>query len=121
MTEEAKSQKSKKPIRLSPYYYVCMVGGIFLMSLLIDLGDSVLAAGLECGIGAALGIGVFHIGRYFLKGSFTNQSQEQTQTCSNCEFSEEIPQTSFDGEPDPKELKCNLTGYSYETTYTCNE
>ncbi len=68
MTGEVESQNSKKPKRLSPYYYVCMIGGIVTMTYLADWGDSLLAAGLECGVGAALGIGVFYIGKYLLSG-----------------------------------------------------
>ena len=36
-----------------------------------------------------------------------NQSQEQTQTCSNCNFSEKALQTSFNDVPDPEQVKCS--------------
>ncbi len=60
-------QNTKKPKkRLSPYYYACMIAGIIAMTYLADWGDTPLAAGLECGAGAALGSLVFYIGRYLL-------------------------------------------------------
>lgn len=67
MNGEAESQNTKKPKKsLSPYYYACMIAGILAMSYLVDWGDTPLAAGLECGAGAALGSLVFYIGRYLL-------------------------------------------------------
>lgn len=67
MSVEAESQNNKKSKkRLSPYYYACMIAGILAMTYLADWGDTTLAAGLECGAGAALGISVFYIGRYLL-------------------------------------------------------
>ena len=38
------------------------------MTYLADWGDTLLAAGLECGVGAFLGSVAFYIGKFFLKG-----------------------------------------------------
>jgi len=42
-----------------------------------------------------------------------NQSQEQTQTCGNCNFSEKAPQTSMNDIPDPEQVKCSKDGHYY--------
>jgi hypothetical protein len=41
-----------------------------------------------------------------LKEDIRNQSQKQVKTCGNCAFSKEVPQTSMDDIPDPKQVKC---------------
>ncbi len=49
------------------------------------------------------------------------EGQKVPKSCENCKFSEKTPQTSMDDIPDPKEMKCHLTGYNYEATYTCSK
>jgi hypothetical protein len=53
--------RKTKPKRTHPMFYVCLVVGIVAFSFIIDLGDSIVAAGLECGIGAICGIALFYI------------------------------------------------------------
>jgi len=50
-----------------------------------------------------------------------NQFQEQTQTCGNCGFSEEAPETSMNDIPDPKEVKCSIDSHYYYVTDFCNK
>jgi len=66
-------KKTKNSFRYGWGYYVCLIGGIFGFNMIFDFGDSLLAAGLESGVGAALGIGAFYIGKYFnLPGCYIN-------------------------------------------------
>ncbi len=66
MAGEVESKNSKKTIRLSPWYYICMCGGIVIMVHLVNWGDTPLAAGLECAAGAVLGICVFYFAKYII-------------------------------------------------------
>jgi hypothetical protein len=46
-----------------------------------------------------------------------DESQEQTNTCGNCAFSEKaIPQTSMNDVYDREEIKCNKKDHYYFTT-----
>ena len=46
---------------------------------------------------------------------------EQTRTCENCGFSEEVSQTSMNDIPDPKVVKCTKKGHCYSATDFCDE
>ena len=69
MRGEADIEKEKKQVRISPFFYVCMAAGIVSMTYLANWGDTPLAAGLECAAGAALGIGVFYLGKHLFSCS----------------------------------------------------
>lgn len=82
MSDTKNSQNKKKSIASNPFYFVCMAGGIVLMTYLADWGDGPLASGLECAVGAALGIGVFYFGKYILFAghSIDKTNDEQPKT-----------------------------------------
>ena len=74
------SKNTKKMIRFGWGFYVCLMGGIFGFPILFDLGDSILAAGLESGAGAALGFGAFYIGIYLhLPGCYIDDKSKDEQ------------------------------------------
>lgn len=68
MVEEVESKNTKEPTALGPLFYVCMIGGIFGGVYFLHWGDSIVGAGLECGLGAGLGLLVYFAGRYLLSG-----------------------------------------------------
>ncbi len=70
MTDARNNQNKKKSIASNPFYIVCMAAGIVTITYLADWGDTPLAAGLECAAGALLGISVFYVGKFFLKGIY---------------------------------------------------
>jgi len=53
--------KKSKTSRTHPMFYVCLAVGIIACTFGIDLGDSIIAAGLECMIGAMCGTILFYI------------------------------------------------------------
>jgi hypothetical protein len=84
------SKKTKKSIRFGWGFYVCIMGGIFGFSILFDLGDGILVAGLECGAGFALGFGLFYIGTYLhLPGCYVDEKPKDDQVCETCSFADE--------------------------------
>jgi uncharacterized membrane protein len=60
---EKMRNESKKTIRrhLHPMYYVCLVVGIFTIGIYVDLGESIVAAGLKGVLGAICGTILFYI------------------------------------------------------------
>ncbi len=79
MTNETDQRKEKRPVCISPFFYVCMGAGIVIMSMVLDFGESMLAAGLECGIGALLGGSVFYGIRWCVSGYEPSEKDEQKQ------------------------------------------
>jgi len=85
------SKKTKRSICFGWGFYVCIMGGIFGFSILFDLGDGILAAGLECGAGFALGFCLFYIGTYLhLPGCYVDEkSKDEQNICGTCGFGRE--------------------------------
>ncbi len=47
--------------KVNPMFFICLVCGIVASTFVLEIGDSILAAGLECGIGAVCGSILFYI------------------------------------------------------------